>query len=98
MWYSFLGVVQYTVWEAIYIHCLATKRLPYLNDQEAFSSPWNTMVFCLAAFWVPLYRSFHFYFAHRFIHIKAMYKYIHSLHHRNTDIEPFAGLSMHHEK
>ena len=24
-----------------------------------------------------------------------MYKYIHSLHHRNTDIEPFAGLSMH---
>ena len=31
----------------------------------------------------------------RFIHIKAMYKYIHSLHHRNTDIEPFAGLSMH---
>ena len=31
----------------------------------------------------------------RFIHIKAMYKYIHSLHHRNTDIEPFAGLCMH---
>ena len=26
---------------------------------------------------------------------KAMYKYIHSLHHRNTDIEPFAGLCMH---
>ena len=24
-----------------------------------------------------------------------MYKYIHSVHHRNTDIEPFAGLSMH---
>ena len=31
----------------------------------------------------------------RFIHISAMYKYIHSVHHRNTDIEPFAGLSMH---
>ena len=95
MWYSFLGVVQYTVWEAIYIHCCATKRLPYLSDQESFSNNWNIMVFCLAAFWVPLYRSFHFYFAHRFIHIKALYKYIHSLHHRNTDIEPFAGLSMH---
>lgn len=24
-----------------------------------------------------------------------MYKYIHSLHHRNTDIEPFSGLCMH---
>jgi len=21
MWYSFLGVVQYTVWEAVYVHC-----------------------------------------------------------------------------
>ena len=52
-------------------------------------------MFILAAFWVPLYRELHFYFAHRFIHIKAMYKYIHSLHHRNTDIEPFAGLCMH---
>ena len=30
-----------------------------------------------------------------FIPIKAVYKYVHSLHHRNTDIEPFAGLSMH---
>ena len=36
-----------------------------------------------------------FIFVYRFIHIKALYKYIHSLHHRNTDIEPFAGLCMH---
>ena len=38
---------------------------------QAFSSPWNTTMFILAAFWVPLYREFHFYFAHRFIHIKV---------------------------
>ena len=44
---------------------------------------------------VPLYRSVHFYFAHRFIHIRCLYKYVHSLHHRNTDIEPFSGLCMH---
>jgi hypothetical protein len=29
------------------------------------------------------------------IHITFLYKYIHSLHHRNTDIEPFSGLCMH---
>lgn len=29
------------------------------------------------------------------LHIKALYKYCHSLHHRNTDIEPFSGLTMH---
>jgi len=95
MYYSFLGVVQFTVWEAVFIHCYATNRLPYMSDEEAFSNKWNTAIFCVAAFWVPLYRELHFYFAHRFIHIKSLYKYVHSLHHRNTDIEPFAGLSMH---
>ena len=95
MWYTFLGVVQYTVWEAIFVHCCATRKIPFMTDEQALSSTWNLTKFVLAAFWVPLYREFHFYFAHRFIHIKAMYKYIHSLHHRNTDIEPFAGLSMH---
>jgi len=95
MFYSTMGVVQFTVWEAIFLHCYATNRLPYLSDEQAFSTPWNTTMFILAAFWVPLYREFHFYFAHRFIHIKALYKYVHSLHHRNTDIEPFAGLCMH---
>jgi len=44
---------------------------------------------------VPLVRDFHFYFAHRLIHFRALYKYIHSLHHRNNDIEPFSGLCMH---
>ena len=151
MFYTMLGVVQFTVWEAIFVHCYATNRLPYLTDQQALSSPWNMALFLLAAFWVPLYRDglhiyrqnvinilfvyreLHFYFAHRFIHIKAVYKYVHALHHRykseatinktstsititititftrcttimvdyilhdvrNTDIEPFAGLSMH---
>merc|ERR1711973_712258 len=95
MWYSSLGVLQYTVWEAIYVYCCATNRIPFMSDQEAASSPKNFLIFCLAAFWVPLYREFHFYFAHRFIHISALYKYIHSLHHRNTDIEPFSGLCMH---
>ena len=95
MFYSLLGVVQFTVWEATFMHCYATNRLPYLPDQQALSNPWDLVMFCLAAFWVPLYRELHFYFAHRFIHIKALYKYVHSIHHRNTDIEPFAGLSMH---
>ena len=35
------------------------------------------------------------YFAHRLLHVRPLYKFVHSLHHRNTDIEPFAGLCMH---
>ena len=65
MWYSLLGVAQFTVWEALYLHCCATQRIPFLSDQEAATSLANFANFCLAAFWVPIYRELHFYFSHR---------------------------------
>jgi sterol desaturase/sphingolipid hydroxylase (fatty acid hydroxylase superfamily) len=96
VYYTCLGTLQYTVWEAIFMHCYATKRLPCLSDSEAFGGDYKQLsIFVAGVFIVPIVREFHFYFAHRFLHIKAFYKYIHSLHHRNTDIEPFAGLCMH---
>lgn len=51
--------------------------------------------FAAALALTPLWRNVHFYFAHRLIHFGPLYVHIHALHHRNTDIEPFAGLSMH---
>lgn len=95
MWYNALGVLQWTAWEAMYMHCCATGRLPYVSDADSFGSIWGLVQFVAIFFWVPLFRDFHFYFAHRFIHTKFLYKYVHSLHHRNTDVEPFAGLCMH---
>lgn len=95
MWYSFLGCTQWTMWEAIWMHCYATGRLPYVTDEGLGTDFWKTLTFGLTCFIVPVYREFHFYLCHRFIHIRVLYKYVHSLHHRNTDIEPFAGLSMH---
>jgi len=94
-WYTFLGALQWTVWEAIFMHSYATDRLPYLSDADATSTLWGAINFVAWFFLVPLFRELHFYFAHRLIHIKVLYKYVHSLHHRNTDIEPFAGLCMH---
>ena len=44
---------------------------------------------------LPVFRDFHFYFAHRLIHVRSLYVYVHSLHHRNSDPEPFSGMSMH---
>jgi hypothetical protein len=73
----------------------ATGKLEYISNEEAFSTPGNIARMVGWTLAIPLYRSVHFYFAHRFIHIRALYKYVHSLHHRNTDIEPFSGLCMH---
>ena len=38
MWYTLLGVVQYTVWEAIYVHCCATRKIPFMTDDQAMFS------------------------------------------------------------
>ena len=67
MFYSLLGVLQYTAWEAIILHCYATGRLPYLDNQEVASSFCNIAFFVLSFFFVPLFRGVHFYFSHRWI-------------------------------
>ncbi len=90
-WYVFLGCVQWTVWEAFFIHMYATGKLPYMSNAEILASPWKLAATVIGVLAVPIWRDLHFYFAHRFIHIRVLYKYVHSLHHRNTDIEPFSG-------
>jgi sterol desaturase/sphingolipid hydroxylase (fatty acid hydroxylase superfamily) len=95
IYYSILGALQWTLWEVIVLHCYATKRLGFVSDHESFNSWSGIMKFVAWFFLVPLWREVHFYFAHRLIHNKVLYKYCHSLHHRNTDIEPFSGLCMH---
>ena len=37
----------------------------------------------------------HFYFIHRLIHWKPIYKWVHYLHHKNVTVGPWSGLSMH---
>ena len=93
--YTLLACLQWTAWEALMMRSWATGRLPYLTDAEAFGTRDGMVNLVASCFWVPLWRSWHFYFAHRFLHVRPLYKYVHSLHHRNTDIEPFAGLCMH---
>ena len=44
---------------------------------------------------IPLWGNVHFYWIHRLIHWQPLYKYVHSLHHRNIVTGPWSGLSMH---
>ncbi len=49
------------------------------------------LLFCA----IPMIRDAHFYFVHRLLHCGFLYKSVHSLHHKNTDIGPWSGMSMH---
>ena len=93
--YNVLACLQWTAWEVLMMRAWGTGRLPYLADAEVLGTRAGAINFIASIFWVPLWRSWHFYFAHRFLHFRPMYRFVHSLHHRNTDIEPFAGLCMH---
>ena len=82
IWYTFLGIAQWTLWECAFVHLWASGKLPFLSDDEAFASPSNAVRTILWTFAIPVWRGFHFYFSHRFIHMRSLYKYVHSLHHR----------------
>lgn len=46
-------------------------------------------------FLMPIWGSFHFYLVHQILHHPVLYKHAHALHHRNVNVGPWSGISMH---
>jgi|TARA_B110000438_G_scaffold207743_1_gene199494 sterol desaturase/sphingolipid hydroxylase (fatty acid hydroxylase superfamily) len=70
----------------------------YANDYMLFPiKDWfsNPLYFTILLIFIPIIQHIHFYFIHRLIHWKPLYKWIHYLHHRNVNVGPWSGLSMH---
>eukprot|EP00759_Apiculatamorpha_spiralis_P025936 PhF_6_TR29175/c1_g1_i2/m.42666 len=95
VFYCVTGIAIWVMFENVFCHLWGTGKLPYMSDAEAIGSLGGFVRMSLGLALVPLWRDFHFYFAHRLIHFRPMFTQIHSLHHRNTDVEPFAGMCMH---
>jgi len=95
MGYSLSGVAIWVAFENVFAFLWATGRLPYLSNAAAFADWKGLALFLGGLAFTPVWRDAHFYFAHRLLHYKPLYRQVHSLHHRNQDIEPFAGLCMH---
>merc|ERR1712072_327859 len=92
VFYTVLGLVQWTMVEGAFLYLYRTGRLPFVHATSTTTTLLQTLVLSVL---LPPFRDVHFYFAHRLIHLRCLYKYIHSLHHRNSDTEPFSGLAMH---
>ena len=89
------GIFIWTVYENVVCYLWASGRLSYINDFTSFNTVDGALKFLAVLMAIPVWRSVHFYFAHRLLHYRPLYQQVHSLHHRNTDIEPFSGLCMH---
>ncbi len=89
VWTLGSGVFFWTAFEATMFWAMANGIVPVLHWVQ------NPIWFIVLFFLTPLWISFHFYWIHRFLHWPPMYKIAHALHHRNTHVGPWSGLSMH---
>ena len=88
-WSVVSGGTIWTGFEVLMLWAYANGIIPFIDPRE------QTLWFVLILVLVPLWRDFHFYWAHRLLHIRILYKMAHYVHHKNIDIGPWSGLSMH---
>lgn len=83
------GVAFWTAYEVLMFWAMANGYAPMLRWSD------NPVWFIALFFLTPLWISFHFYWIHRWIHWQPLFRVVHALHHRNTNVGPWSGLSMH---
>jgi Delta7-sterol 5-desaturase len=88
-WSIASGVTLWTVFEVAYLWAYANGIVPGLTFDQ------DPVWFVLFFFVIPVWNDFHFYCIHRLLHWKPLYRMAHAVHHRNVDVGPWSGLSMH---
>jgi len=88
-WSLTSGCIIWTGYEALTLWMVANGHLPYVDIAS------HPVYFVFIMLLIPFLRLFHFYWIHRFSHWKPIYKSSHYLHHKNINIGPWSGLSMH---
>ena len=83
------GVLQLTGFQVVTMWLMANGYAPTITLAS------NPLWFVLALILIPIWSAFHFYWVHRLLHVPLLYKRVHSLHHRNVNIGPWSGFSMH---
>lgn len=88
-WTIASGLTQWTIAQWVVFWAMANGWAP------AFAFPDNPVWFVLAFPFLVIWSSFHFYWVHRLLHWPPLYKRAHALHHRNVNVGPWSGISMH---
>ena len=83
------GVTAWTFFEVLYFWAAGNGWVTILTISE--SPVW----FGISLLLLPIFTSMHFYWIHRLLHWPPLYRRVHSLHHRNINIGPWSGMSMH---
>ncbi len=93
-WSLFSAVPIQTFYESLMLWCFVNDYMLF-PIKDWFSSPFIIIYFVLLVLFVPMIQHIHFYFFHRIMHFSFLYKWFHYLHHKNVNVGPWSGLSMH---
>lgn len=88
-WHIASGITLWTLAQVLVFWGMANGYAPTLLFPD------NPVWFVAAFVLIPIWSSFHFYWIHRLLHWPPLYKIAHSLHHRNINVGPWSGISMH---
>ena len=88
-WTCVSGVSIWTAYEVLMMWSMANGFVPMLSLQTDWA--WMLLLILL----LPAWETVHFFVIHRLIHWSPLYRRVHALHHRNTNVGPWSGLSMH---
>lgn len=88
-WTLVSGVTVWSLYEVLMLWSLANGYAPQLT------LPQHIAWLAVLVFLIPLWEGAHFFLIHRIIHTSRLYQRVHALHHRNTNVGPWSGLSMH---
>lgn len=83
------GVAVWSAYEATWLWAHANGYVPHAQLMQ--NPVWFVALFVL----IPLWSSFHFYVIHKLLHWPPLFRLAHALHHRNVNIGPWSGISMH---
>ena len=88
-WSLTSGVGQLTAFLVVTLWLMANGYSPVAT--AAAAPVW----FVLSLILLPIWSAFHFYWVHRLLHVPFLYRHVHALHHRNVNVGPWSGFSMH---
>ncbi len=88
-WTIASGITLWSLAQCLTFWAMANGWAPNLHPGE--NPVWFVLMFPFLVVW----SSFHFYWVHRALHVPWLYRLAHALHHRNVNVGPWSGISMH---
>ncbi|MFY0611466.1 MAG: sterol desaturase family protein [Hyphomicrobiaceae bacterium] len=87
------AVPIFTAYEAVTYWLFANALIGFIPIAEGSFLYWSWFVALLL--FAPVIHSVHFYFIHRLLHWRPLYRTVHRIHHYNVNVGPWSGLAMH---